>query len=104
MKRKKIAQLVIGISMLASAICLCITFIVVACRKRSILQAILAVVAAGGAAGAGYFLAKACNDSDDDDDAEEYEDEELFEAEEGEDVEAEIRAELDGTDAQEDAE
>ena len=100
MKNKRLREIV-GLSALISALSLCITFIVLSIRKKSVWQAILAIAAAEGAVGAAMLLTKdyvkSNTKSADPDDEEPVDDEELFDEEECEEAELRVRSVLGGS-------
>lgn len=100
MKNKKLREIV-GLSAFVSALSLCITFIVLAIRKKSVWQAILAIAAAEGAVGAAMLLTKdyVKSNTKPADLAEEDSviDDELFDDEEVEEAELHVRSVLGGS-------
>lgn len=100
MKRTTLKE-ILGISAVLSALSLCITFIVLAIRKRSVWQAILAIAAAEGAVGAAVLLTKSHVKNNSKpaalDEEEPVDDEELFEDEEVEGAELRVRSVLGGS-------
>ncbi len=97
MEKRRLRE-ILGISAVLSALSLCITFIVLAVRKKSVWQAILALAAAEGAVGAAVLLTKEYvkNSTKPALDDEELDDEELFDEEECEEAELRVRSVLGG--------
>lgn len=95
---KRSLKEILGVSAVLSAFALCVTFIVLAVRKKSVVQALLAIAAAEGAVGAAVLLTKehVKNNTKPAASEEEVDDEELFDDEECEEAELRVRSVLGG--------